>query len=62
MKYEPKTTKGVISLIHKIANCEVCCLNDYDKLSKKEKKGLKDIRGFVNNVLGDELEQYDKRQ
>ena len=56
-----KTVKGFINLLHSIEKHDIGCLNGFDKLSNEEQKVLGEIKAFIGNALGDELERFDKR-
>ena len=58
---ELKTIKGFISLLHLVENHEIHELKGIDKLTEDEKYTLGEIKAFIGNALGDELERFDNR-
>ena len=59
---DKKTVQGFVNVLIFIEQHEVSKLNDSNQLNSQEYQALHDIKGFIGNLLGEELQCYDKRK
>jgi len=55
---QPKTIKGYLSFVQKVADLPVYCLNGYDDLSREQKTNLASISGELANAISEYNYEY----